>query len=87
MKTVAFTEGKRLDEIEQARESGKRPYQRILLVKRQIYFIKSNFKCQQMLMRNIYNLTHNIKKQLTNIKNCAILMPINHSGGMSNERS
>ncbi|MEE0897362.1 MAG: hypothetical protein U0L88_07020 [Acutalibacteraceae bacterium] len=32
MKTVAFTEGKRLDEIEQARESGKRPYQRILLV-------------------------------------------------------
>ena len=43
MKTAAFTEGKRLDEIEQARESGKRPYQRILLVKRQIYFIKSNF--------------------------------------------
>ena len=29
---VAITEGKRLDEIEQARESGKRPYQRILLV-------------------------------------------------------
>lgn len=27
---VAFTEGKRLDEIEKARESGKRPYQKIL---------------------------------------------------------
>ena len=50
MKTVAFTEGKRLDEIEQARESSKRPYQRILLVKRQIYFIKSNFKYQEKLM-------------------------------------
>lgn len=28
---VAFTEGKRLDEIEKARESGKRPYQKLLL--------------------------------------------------------
>lgn len=28
---VAFTEGKKLDEIEKARESGKRPYQKILL--------------------------------------------------------
>ncbi len=28
---VAFTEGKRLDELEKARESGKRPYQAILL--------------------------------------------------------
>lgn len=28
---VAFTEGKRLDEIETARESGKWPYQRVLL--------------------------------------------------------
>lgn len=27
---IAFTEGKRLDEIELARESGKRPYQKIL---------------------------------------------------------
>lgn len=27
---VAFTEGKRLDEIEKAKESGKRPYQKIL---------------------------------------------------------
>lgn len=29
---VAFTEGKSLDEIEKAREEGKRPYQKILLV-------------------------------------------------------
>lgn len=28
---VAFTEGKRLDEIEKAREFGKRPYQKLLL--------------------------------------------------------
>ena len=28
---VAFTEGKKLDEIEKARESGKRPYQKFLL--------------------------------------------------------
>ncbi len=28
---VAFTEGKSLDEIEKAREEGKRPYQRVLL--------------------------------------------------------
>lgn len=28
---VAFTEGKRLDELEKARESGKRPYQKLLL--------------------------------------------------------
>lgn len=27
---IAFTEGKRLDEIEKARESGKRPYQKVL---------------------------------------------------------
>lgn len=27
---VAFTEGKKLDEIEKARESGKRPYQKVL---------------------------------------------------------
>ena len=38
-------------------------------------------------MRGIYSLMYNIKNPLTNIKNCAILMPINHSGGMSNERS
>lgn len=29
---LAFTEGKRLDEIEKAREEGKRPYQKVLLV-------------------------------------------------------
>ena len=28
---IAFTEGKMLDEIEQVKESGKRPYQRFLL--------------------------------------------------------
>lgn len=28
---VAFTKGQRLDELEQARESGKRPYQKVLL--------------------------------------------------------
>ena len=28
---VAFTEGKTLDEIEKAREEGKRPYQKVLL--------------------------------------------------------
>ena len=28
---VVFTEGKELDEIEKARESGKRPYQKVLL--------------------------------------------------------
>ncbi|MDE6567720.1 MAG: hypothetical protein K2K70_08330 [Lachnospiraceae bacterium] len=28
---LAFTEGKSLDEIEKAREEGKRPYQKILL--------------------------------------------------------
>ena len=55
--------------------------------KKQIYFIKSNFKCQQMLMQNIYNLMYSIKNILTKIKDYAILMPTNHSGGMSNERS
>jgi cytochrome b subunit of formate dehydrogenase len=29
---VAFTEGKRLDEIEKYKEAGKRPYQKVLLV-------------------------------------------------------
>ena len=29
---LAFTEGKTLSEIEQAREDGKRPYQKVLLV-------------------------------------------------------
>ena len=29
---VAFTEGKKLDEIQKAQESGKRPYQKLLLV-------------------------------------------------------
>lgn len=29
---LAFTEGKKLDEIEKAREEGKRPYQKLLLV-------------------------------------------------------
>ncbi|WP_394923660.1 hypothetical protein [uncultured Robinsoniella sp.] len=29
---VAFTEGKRLDEIEKTRESGKRPYQAVLFI-------------------------------------------------------
>ena len=33
------------------------------------------------------NLMYNIKNILTNIKDCVILMPTNHSGGMSNERS
>ena len=41
----------------------------------------------RFLMCEIYNLMCNIKNLLTNIKDRVILMPTNHSGGMSNERS